>query len=203
MNLHAQVALNTAAWCFFHSFFITHLWRDTVCRRLPACAPYGRVVYVVASSVTLGALFWWLRSVPETTVWTWTGIWQVFRVVGLIEAGVLFVLGALAFDGRAFLGVRQMQDHHAGTQPTDPEFTTSGVLNSIRHPWYTGTLIFIVFCLPYTDINLVWRGVFLVYTLVGTELEERKMIKELGDVYLDYKKRVPRYFPALKPRSRR
>ena len=59
-----------------------------------------------------------------------------------------------------------------------------------------------MFGLPYTDVNLVWRGVFLAYTLLGTELEERKLLKELGSVYADYRRQVPRFFPTLKPRHR-
>ncbi len=202
MNLYLQVALATAVWCFFHSFFITHLWRDTVCRRVPACAPYGRIVYVVASSVSLAIWFWWVNGLPAATVWEWSGLWQVIRVVGLLEAAVLFILGSRAFDGQAFLGMRQVTDHQAGREPRPPAFSKAGVLGVIRHPWYTGTMILLVFGLPYTDVNLVWRAVFLAYTLLGTELEERKLLKELGSVYADYRRQVPRFFPTLKPRRR-
>jgi protein-S-isoprenylcysteine O-methyltransferase Ste14 len=68
----------------------------------------------------------------------------------------------------------------------------------IRHPWYTGTLILLVFCLPYTDVNLVWRAIFVLYTLIGTELEERKLLKEIGKEYAAYRARVPRFFPHLR-----
>lgn len=203
MNLPVQVAAATAAWCFFHSFFITHLWRDTVCRRAPSCAVYNRLVYVLASSASLGALFLWLGTLPATTVWTWSGWWQAVRVLGLLEAGVLFWLGSRAYDGRAFLGLRQIADHTRGGQARPPAFSTAGILGVVRHPWYTGTLLLLVFGLPYTTVNLVWRGVFLIYTLVGTELEERKLIRDLGETYLAYRRRVPRYFPALKARPPR
>ena len=202
MNLYLQVALVTAAWCFFHSFFITHLWRDTVCRHFPRCAVYNRLVYVLASTVSAGALFWWFRTLPQTTVWAWTGLWQVIRVVGLLEAGVLFWLGARAFDGKAFLGLRQIADDSRGQPARPPAFSKQGVLGVIRHPWYTGTLILLVFMLPFTDVNLVWRGVFIIYVLVGTELEERKLARDLGEVYLEYRRAVPRFFPALKTRAR-
>ena len=79
---------------------------------------------------------------------------------------------------------------------------TSGILGIIRHPWYTATLILLVFCTDVTDVNLVWRLVFAVYTLVGTELEERKLLQDLGREYADYRRRVPRYFPALSRRQR-
>ncbi len=202
MNLPIQVALVTAAWCFFHSLFITHFWRDTLCRLVPACAAYNRVVYVLASTLSLAAWYLWLRSLPETLVWAWHGPYQVIRVLGLLEAAVLFWLGSRAYDGRAFLGLRQVADHAAGRTPEAPAFSRRGVLGVIRHPWYTGTLLLLVCGLDYTDLNLVWRGVFLVYTLVGTELEERKLLRELGDTYAQYRRQVPRFFPSLSPRRR-
>ena len=203
MNLYLQVALATGAWCLFHSLFITHLWRDTLCRLVPRCAVYNRLVYVVGSTLSLGLWFWWVRGLPETTVWTWDGLWQVIRFLGLLEAAVLFWLGTRAFDGRTFLGLTQITDHAAGRTPRQPAFSTAGILGVIRHPWYTGTLLLLVCGLDFTDINLVWRSVFLVYTLVGTELEERKLLAELGETYARYRRQVPRFFPSLSPRRRR
>ena len=202
MNLYVKVALATVAWCFFHSIFITHFWRDTVCRAVPRCAVYSRLVYVLASSASLAGLFWWLRTLPETTVWVWSGWWQAVRVLGLLEAGLLFFLGARSYDGRAFLGLRQIAAGAAGQPVQPPAFSTQGVLGVVRHPWYTGTMLSLVFSLPFTDINLVWRAVFIIYTLVGAELEERKLVADLGEVYLDYRCRVPRFFPARKNRHK-
>jgi protein-S-isoprenylcysteine O-methyltransferase Ste14 len=203
VNLYLQVALATAAWCFFHSFFITHFWRDTVCRRFPRCAVYNRLVYVTASTLSLGVWFWWVRTLPQTVVWDWSGWWQVVRVIGLVEAGVLFWLGARAHDGRSFLGLRQIAAHTSGRQAETAPFSTDGILGVIRHPWYAGTLLLLVFVLPFTDVNLVWRGVFLAYVFIGTELEERKLATDLGEVYQEYRRRVPRFFPVHKTRRRR
>ena len=55
---------------------------------------------------------------------------------------------------------------------------------------------------PWTDVNLVWRGIFLAYTLIGTELEERKLLRDIGTPYAEYRSRVPRFFPGLRPRRR-
>jgi protein-S-isoprenylcysteine O-methyltransferase Ste14 len=202
MTLYLQVALATAAWCFFHSFFITHFWRDTVCRRWPRCAVYNRLVYVTGSTLSLAVLMAWLWTRPETTLWAWSGWWQVIRVVGLLEAGVLFWLGALAHDGRSFLGIRQIRQARTGEPAPERGISTGGILGMVRHPWYTGTFLFLVFILPFTDVNLVWRGVFLVYTYVGTVLEERKLVTDMGDTYREYQRQVPRFFPARRPRRR-
>lgn len=51
-------------------------------------------------------------------------------------------------------------------------------------------------------MNAVWRGVFFAYTLIGTELEERKLLRQFGQDYADYRRRVPRFFPRLRPHGR-
>ena len=85
----------------------------------------------------------------------------------------------------------------AGREHRNPPFRSDGILGVIRHPWYTGTILFLVFSLPVTDVNWVWRVVFLLYTIIGTELEERKLLVEIGDQYRDYRRNVPRFFPGL------
>jgi protein-S-isoprenylcysteine O-methyltransferase Ste14 len=39
------------------------------------------------------------------------------------------------------------------------------------------------------------RGVFLLYLLVGTWLEERKLLAEFGAAYARYRREVPALFP--------
>jgi methanethiol S-methyltransferase len=196
MNL-VLMGLAASLWCIFHSFFISHLWRNFVANSFPRYQAFSRIVYVLFSSGTLGWLLLWNRSLPHEMLWDWPGLWILIRWAGLALAAVLFVLGARSFDNRAFLGLRQMVDYFRGADHSHPPFKTEGILEYIRHPWYSGTLLFLVFCLPITDVNLVWRGVFLVYTLIGTELEERKMVQDLGGVYGEYRKKVPRFFPRV------
>jgi len=193
----------TTVWCIFHSWFVSHTWRNLVQRHFPRYHVFNRLVYVTFSTFSLGLLMLWIRTMPSVTLFTWTGFWAWIRVLGLAEALFLFWLGIRSFDNRSFLGVTQALAYLKGVPAREPPFRTGGILAIIRHPWYTGTLILLVFCLPYTDVNLVWRMVFLIYTLVGTELEERKLLKDLGETYAAYRREVPRFFPAIRTRGRR
>jgi protein-S-isoprenylcysteine O-methyltransferase Ste14 len=193
-----QAALATAIWCVLHSVFVTHRWDRVVARHLPSYRPWQRLAYVGASAATFGLLALWLRVLPETTLWEWNGVWRWARWLGLAEAGMLFWLGARAFDGRTFLGLRQAADHVAGRPERPAALREEGILGVIRHPWYAGTLILLAFSLPITDVNLAWRTVLAAYVLIGTELEERKLLVEFGAPYADYRRRVPRYMPRLR-----
>jgi protein-S-isoprenylcysteine O-methyltransferase Ste14 len=193
MHPALQAAALSAAWCVLHSVFVTHRWRRFVDGSLPTLAPWRRLLYVTASTASFGAVALWIRTLPEQVLWTWDGAWAWIRWLGLAEAGLLFVLGARAYDGRAFLGLRQAADHLAGRTPRKAPLRTDGILGAVRHPWYAGTLVLLAFMLPVTDVNLAWRLVLAAYVLVGTELEERKLLADLGPAYAEYRGRVPRF----------
>jgi protein-S-isoprenylcysteine O-methyltransferase Ste14 len=189
------VGVWTTVWCFFHSWFVSHRWRNLVRRHFPRYHVFNRLVYVIFSTISLGVLMLWIRTLPTVTLFAWSGWWMWVRWLGLTEAVFLFWLGTRSYDNRFFLGMTQALDYLRGNPTREAPFRSTGILAVIRHPWYTGTLILLVFCLPYTDVNLAWRVVFLVYTLIGTELEERKLLKELGATYAAYRDGVPRFFP--------
>ena len=191
------VGLSAVVWSTLHSFFITHRWQRVQHRLWPRLEPFSRLIYVVINTLTLGVLLVWWWALPARLLWVWPGPWSWVRWLGLALAGGFFWLGARAYDNQAFLGLRQVREHRRGLPHQDPVFTRRGVLARVRHPWYTGTLLFFIFCLPVTDVNLVWRGVFLIYTLMGTELEERKLLSELGRPYKKYKEEVGRFWPRF------
>ena len=65
------------------------------------------------------------------------------------------------------------------------ELDTSGVLGMTRHPWYlaTGLLIWA----RQLDVSAIIVNVILTsYLIVGTYLEEKKLVREFGEKYLAY-----------------
>lgn len=189
------VGLLASVWCFFHSLFVSHRWRDFLQHHFPRYHVFSRLTYVLISTMTFAVMMLWFHTLPEKTVFIWSGWWGWIRWIGLAEAVLLFWLGVRSYDNSFFLGITQALDHFRGPAERKPPFRDTGILAVIRHPWYTGTLILLVFLQDYTDVNLVWRTVFLLYVLVGTELEERKLLRDLGQEYAVYRARVPRFFP--------
>ena len=198
MQILMFVALAAVLWSLAHSLFITHRWQHWQNKKLPLLEPWGRLIYVVFNTLSLGLLFFWWRALPQTVLWSWEGPWQILRWTGILLAFGFFALGAAAYDNRAFLGIRQVANHLRKAPPGKPEFSRRGVLSRVRHPWYSGTILFFIFCLPVTDVNAVWRSVFLLYTIIGTEIEERKLLKDLGLQYQQYRQEVGRFVPRFK-----
>jgi protein-S-isoprenylcysteine O-methyltransferase Ste14 len=71
---------------------------------------------------------------------------------------------------------------------------TSGILGITRHPWYLATILFI--WARQLDVSAILVNVILtLYLVVGTYLEEKKLIGEFGEKYLTYQKKVSMLIP--------
>lgn len=69
---------------------------------------------------------------------------------------------------------------------------TSGIYSVIRHPIYSGTLISVLGwnILFKSIISMIYFPLICLLYIVATILEEKGLIEEYGDEYLNYKKKV-------------
>jgi protein-S-isoprenylcysteine O-methyltransferase Ste14 len=81
------------------------------------------------------------------------------------------------------------------------ELQITGIHKYVRHPLYLGTFIFIwglLLVIPHLSL-LISNTIITIYTLVGIELEERKLEAEFGEGYKEYRTKVPKLIPFAKP----
>lgn len=79
---------------------------------------------------------------------------------------------------------------------------TKGLHRYVRHPLYFGTLLMLwsVFFLFPSWPNFITCTMITLYTWIGTVLEEQKLQKEFGELYVRYQQQVPMLIPFLKGR---
>jgi protein-S-isoprenylcysteine O-methyltransferase Ste14 len=84
-------------------------------------------------------------------------------------------------------------------QPNTFDLKVEGIHRYVRHPLYLGTFIAIwgLFLVVPTASLLVSNVIIHLYTLIGIALEERKLVENFGDQYLEYRKRVPKLIPTF------
>jgi protein-S-isoprenylcysteine O-methyltransferase Ste14 len=116
-------------------------------------------------------------------------------VILLGLAVLLFFLGGRRYDALQVLGVKQIREGTSNKVITDTgELDTSGVLGITRHPWYLATILFI--WARQLDISAILVNIILTfYLIVGTYLEEKKLIRESGEKYIVYQKKVSMLLP--------
>jgi protein-S-isoprenylcysteine O-methyltransferase Ste14 len=84
------------------------------------------------------------------------------------------------------------------------ELQITGVHKYVRHPLYLGTFAFLwglILLLPYASL-LISNAIITIYTLIGIELEERKLLTEFGFSYSEYRRTVPKLIPFIKPKRK-
>jgi len=195
------VAFLWAGWCVLHSLLITARANAWVRRRGGAVAGASRLVYNLVAVVTLFPVLWYQFSLPARPLFAFGGAWRILQGFLLGYAVVMFVAGQRSYRMGIFLGTRQWRDFREGRPPADPPFRTTGALRWVRHPWYSGALALLWVFGPVTDVNLAARLVLGAYLVVGTLLEERKLLAEIGEPYAAYRRRVPMLVPWKIPRD--
>jgi methanethiol S-methyltransferase len=196
------------AWCVLHSLMISLTVTNYLRTRLGRTYRFYRVVYNFIALVTLIPVIIYGAQFTGPVLFQWDGFSLIFRLLLAVLAGLLFLSGAIKYDLRQLLGIRQIKsgNSYAAIAKTD-NIDTAGVLGIIRHPWYLAAIIFI--WVGHRDLyvsTLMVNTILTVYIVIGTILEEGKLITEYGDSYREYKQQVSMLFPykwLFSPKSKR
>ncbi len=101
-----------------------------------------------------------------------------------------------------FLGLRQIRTGTSRSVLTETgKLDTTGILGITRHPWYLGTIM-IIWARGLDLSALITNVILTIYLIVGTFLEERKLLIEYGEEYRKYQQKVSMLFPFKYVRSR-
>lgn len=78
-----------------------------------------------------------------------------------------------------------------------PALQTNGVHQWVRHPLYLFTFITLwgIFLYRPNDAMLITNIVITLYTLIAIRFEEQKLIRQYGEAYKEYMKKVPGILP--------
>jgi protein-S-isoprenylcysteine O-methyltransferase Ste14 len=90
-----------------------------------------------------------------------------------------------------------------GEAHVQPKLLDSGVYSWVRHPMYLGILLL---CLAFffASSSLLSLGILVVFFIFYNKMaayEEKSLTQMLGEEYVAYQKRVPKWFPKLFSRS--
>ncbi|MBN2426706.1 MAG: DUF1295 domain-containing protein [Deltaproteobacteria bacterium] len=186
------------AWCALHSGMISQRFTIFLKQHLGLRYRYYRLFFNLLAMVTLIPPVWYGIHLRKHLLWQVEGFWTLLRWGLLAVAVVLSIAGAMKYDLRQFLGLRQiMTGRSAKALTASGQLDTTGILGITRHPWYLAALILVWAGSPAVYVStLIVQVVLSLYLIVGTLLEERKLIVEYGAAYRDYQKRVSMLLPV-------
>ena len=156
---------------------------------------FYRLFFNLVSFLTLIPVAWFAYSVRTEPIFQWNGYLHLVQILLIAIAILLFFLGGRLYDPLVLLGIKQIKAGASNKALTDSgEINTSGILGITRHPWYLAAIL-IIWARQMDVSAFIVNVIFTFYLVVGTYLEEKKLIREFGEQYLEYQKSVSMLVP--------
>ena len=159
--------------------------------------PIERSTYVLFASAALILLFWAWAPLPQT-------IWRVDQPVAAAILWALFALGWVIVLVSTFLinhfelfGLRQVWLHLRARTAEPPELRQPFFYRLVRHPLYSG--FFLAFwATPHMTLgHLLLALGTSTFMLIAIRFEERDLIDNFGQAYVDYRSKTGMLTPRL------
>ena len=195
---YVLLALLWSVWCVIHSGLISVTVTEFFKRRVGTHYRFYRLFFNIVATVTIIPVVLYAHSLDGEVLFAWSGFLGVFQVLLLILAAALFVAGARHYDMLQLVGVRQAMGGSPHSVLTETgKLSTSGVLSVTRHPWYLAAILLVwTSNRSMNAATLITSAVLTAYLIVGTLMEERKLLMEFGAEYGEYRRRVSMLFPT-------
>ncbi len=141
------------------------------------------------------AMFGWVMSSYSDTavLYVVPGAWSL--VMYLLQGVLLLILFKCVQDTGAaeFLGLYQSD----AIRDRSSKLVTNGCYGIVRHPLYLFSMLFILLNPIITTRWLIFSLFSAFYFVIGALLEERRLTREFGEDYKNYKQTVPFIIPNL------
>ena len=196
------LSLMWAGYCVLHSFLISIRFTNIISRVLKNYYAFYRLFYVLFSLVLLVLLINFTSELDNEIMISYSSPWSIIRYIFMYGSLLLFFWAFFFnYDSLSFFGIRQILNFGKvkKVNPSD-EIKKNGLLGVIRHPMYLCLIIYI-WSQTFKRIDIIVNAILTIYIIIGTLLEEKKLVLEFGDTYVKYQNEVPMLIPFIKPKA--
>ncbi len=186
------IFLSWLAYGLVHSLLASSQFKAIIEEKHPKLFSRYRLLFVASAVISPLPILYYQFTHTSSDVWS---NYREIRLFGGALAGIGLAILRKAFggyDSKLFFGISKA--------PVNSEvFKSDGILSKVRHPIYTATLMLFWgwFLFSNSYHNLAFCLANTAYILIGIPWEEKKLIKQYGQKYLDYKSKVPMLIPRL------
>jgi len=151
-----------------------------------------RLVFNVIGTITLLPIFYLLTVLPNRQLYIVPMPWALINY-GLQGFGLWVLVDSVRQTGAlAFLGIRQLAEGQG-----EQGFTQSGYYGRVRHPLYSGAMLFLWASPQMSWLSLAFYLAMSLYFWIGAIFEERKLLRIFGADYAVYQAEIPRFIPKF------
>lgn len=194
--MSSDLTLLIGSWIIYfliHSLLSSLMAKSIIASRWPHWMPFYRLYFNGIAIFLLLVPLYLTFSIQTQQLWAWSGPW-FWLANGLAVAAVIgFYLTLSHYDTAEFSGLRQIRDREEGIEDQE-HFKLSPFHRYVRHPWYFFGLV-IIWTRDMSVAMLITASLLTLYFVIGSRLEERKLVTYHGEVYRQYLRLVPGLFP--------
>lgn len=156
-----------------------------------------RLFFNFVGVITLLPILFLVVWLPNQPLYSVPVFWRPFMLAGQVAAVLILTAALNKTDALDFAGLRQL-----GKKAEAPPLIVDGVYRWMRHPLYTGSMLFL-WLIPEVSVDFFALNIaFTLYFIIGAIFEERKLERYFGKAYQEYKARTPMFVPGLRFGSR-
>lgn len=154
---------------------------------------FYRLLYNLFALVSILPVLYLMITLPDQTLYQIPSPWSILMRAGQVTSVLLLLVAVLQTDVLSFMGLRQLiEEEKRG------KLVISGLYRFVRHPLYTFSLLVLWLSPSMTVNSFIVYAALTIYILIGIVFEERKLLREFGNEYADYKSITPMLLPGVK-----
>lgn len=192
-NSMLSLILAIVLWGIVHSLLASTGIKDFLRRRLgDGSMKFYRLFYNIFAVLSILPVLYLMLTLPDDPLYQIPAPFSiVMRVAQLLSIVLLFV-AVFQTDLLSFVGVRQLFE-----QQTTGKLIVHGLYRYVRHPLYTFSLLILWLSPNMSVIAFIVYLALTVYVLIGIIFEERKLVREFGQEYEEYRSMTPMLVPGI------
>jgi len=190
-------------YCALHSYLISIGFTNLMRRTFRSYYAFYRLFYVMISLILLVPVIKYTGQVDTKVIITYGYSLSIIRYACIAGSlAIFFHAFFFSYSSLSFIGIRQILNFKkTPDKDSSIDITQNGLLGIIRHPMYFATLV-LLWCGTCRVMDIIINAILTIYVIIGTMLEERKLVLEYGDKYVKYQQAVPMLIPFTKRRGK-
>jgi protein-S-isoprenylcysteine O-methyltransferase Ste14 len=189
------ILLAMAIWGVVHSVTASHFFKDMVRGMVgDGGMRLYRLGYNAFSVITFAPILYLVWTLPNQALYDVPAPLRFVMMGGQALSLLMLFAAFLQTDALSFIGLSQLFEVGGQAQG---QLVTRGLYRVVRHPLYTFSML-LLWLSPSVSQNTfaLYAGVTL-YFIIGAHFEERKLLRDFGEAYAEYRRRTPMLIPGM------
>ena len=182
-----------------HSILASNKIKERIVEGAGSKIAYYRLFYNITSLITFLVIYE-ISPKPDIVIYDLSYPWDIVILVLQVLSLFGFIWASRLVDLNEFIGISQVKrylknEYDEKELDEHSELIIKGAYKYSRHPIYFFSILFLGFR-PVMDVfYLTFYICLIVYFIIGSIYEEKKLVKKFGVKYKEYQKNVPALVP--------